>query len=267
MWQAVGHSVKGIAHEASGTPCQDYVDYFHARLGVEQALLVGIADGAGSAAAAKLGAEASVQHLLRSVAALGKRVIDLTEDDVRMCFRSARDHLEELAERDGIPLRELSCTALLGVLGETGCVFAQIGDGAWVAEYRGACEAITWPAHGEHANETIFLTHPSLMSPDGWERHFQFKRWEKPVMNIAGFTDGLEGLALHLTTRTAHGPFFSQMFTGLSNALAQHNDLQDFAAPLIAFLQSDEINQRTEDDKTLVVACRRRLPLCDAPPE
>lgn len=265
MWVAIGHSEVGTSHSASGAECQDYHEYFPTSLGSERALLIGIADGAGSASAARVGAEECVKYLLQSANRFEKNVSDLSEEIVREWFVGARSHMESVAAREGVALREVSCTALLAVLGETNCIFAQVGDGGWVAEYRGECDWVTWPTHGEHANETIFLTHPALMTSAGWKQHFQFRRWEKPVMNVAGFTDGLEGLALHFAAHAVHAPFFTGMFSGLSHALADHSDLQDFAAPLIAFLQSPDVNQRTDDDKTLVVACRRKLALCDAP--
>jgi hypothetical protein len=267
MWVAIGHSEVGTSHFASGAECQDYHEYFPTFLGSERALLIGIADGAGSALAARIGAEECVRHLLQSAARSEKKVSDLTEEVVRAWFVGARSRMESVAAREGVALREVSCTALLAVLGETSCVFAQVGDGGWVAEYRGECDWMTWPTHGEHANETIFLTHPALMTSVGWDQYFQFRRWERPVMNVAGFTDGLEALALHFAAHSVHAPFFAGMFSGLSHALPDHSDLQEFAAPLIAFLQSPDVNQRTDDDKTLVIACRRKLALCDAPSE
>ncbi|MGL4552961.1 MAG: PP2C family serine/threonine-protein phosphatase, partial [Gemmataceae bacterium] len=63
--------------------------------------------------------------------------------------------------------------------------------------------------------------------------------------------DGLQGLALHYATRTAHGPFFAPLFRALRGA-----DPEELGDPMRAFLESPRVNGRTDDDKTLILAAR-----------
>jgi hypothetical protein len=69
------------------------------------------------------------------------------------------------------------------------------------------------------------------------------------------FSDGLQRLALVYESQTAYTPFFEPMFSVLRKAdLAACDTLSD---QLARFLSSPKVNERTDDDKTLVLATRR----------
>jgi hypothetical protein len=69
---------------------------------------------------------------------------------------------------------------------------------------------------------------------------------------IAVFSDGLQRLALNMAANTAHDPFFTPFFTVLSAATAAQEEL--LQTELAQFLQSPAVNERTDDDKSLVLA-------------
>ena len=69
---------------------------------------------------------------------------------------------------------------------------------------------------------------------------------------MALFTDGLQTLALDYT-RAAHSPFFAPMFAALSS----ETEPGGLLGPLSAFLESPAVNERTDDDKTLILATRK----------
>ena len=71
---------------------------------------------------------------------------------------------------------------------------------------------------------------------------------------MALLTDGLQGLALRFDTREAHGPFFEPMFARLR--AEGEGEPESLREELRAFLGSAPVNQRTDDDKTLVLATR-----------
>jgi hypothetical protein len=71
---------------------------------------------------------------------------------------------------------------------------------------------------------------------------------------VALLTDGLQGLALRFSTREAHGPFFEPMFARLRRE--REGEPKGLGKELRAFLGSAPVNQRTDDDKTLVLATR-----------
>ncbi len=72
---------------------------------------------------------------------------------------------------------------------------------------------------------------------------------------VSLFTDGLQTLALDFNRRQAHGPFFEPMFRALADADAPESLL----GPLVEFLRSPAVVERTDDDKTLILATRRAL--------
>jgi hypothetical protein len=75
------------------------------------------------------------------------------------------------------------------------------------------------------------------------------------VTAAAGFTDGIQALALNFAAKCVHVPFFESMLA----ALRECDDETSLLSPLISFLSSERVNQRTDDDKTLVLA-RRVIP-------
>src|SRR5512138_193142 len=57
-WQVIGAAVQGLSHQRQGLPCQDALKYHCLPGGI---LLAALADGAGSAVHAELGAQAAVE--------------------------------------------------------------------------------------------------------------------------------------------------------------------------------------------------------------
>lgn len=78
------------------------------------------------------------------------------------------------------------------------------------------------------------------------------KIFTEPVQKAAAFSDGIQRLALHLATNSVHEPFFAPFFKVLNDATAEQEDQLQQA--LIKFLNSDAVNERTDDDKTLALA-------------
>ena len=160
----------------------------------------------------------------------------------------ARARIAAAARAEERESRDFSCTLLVALVGEARAVFFQIGDGAIV--YRGADGAYVpalWPQTGEYANCTWFVT-----DDDAAER-VQSAAVEG-VDEVALLTDGLQGLALRFDTREAHGPFFEPMFARLRRESA--GEPAGLREELRDFLASAPVNQRTDDDKTLVLATR-----------
>lgn len=248
MWKVVGKSIIGTSHQKGQLPCQDYSSYLRSQIGGEDVLIVGVSDGAGSAAFSHLGSKEAVDALLRQVKDRKRPVADISREDVEAWFSETLSHLKSVAEQEKIETKDLACTLLIAVLDDRHAVFAQIGDGAWIAELDGIWGAATWPQNGEFANETKFITSPDALDS------MQFQKCASPLTAVAGFTDGIQALALNLAAKTVHAPFFQPMFA----ALGECEDETSLLSPLISFLSSDRVNERTDDDKTLVLA--RRVP-------
>lgn len=188
----------------------------------------------------------AVEFILRRIAEWPSAISDIDEVQARIWISEAREQLQSIATTGGLELRDLACTLLVAVLGSEKGVFMQVGDGAWIAENEGECRPITWPMNGEYANETTFITSPA------WAESLQFCVWNKPISGIAGFTDGVQALSLHFASKAVHAPFFEPMFAALRGA----SDELSLIPLFHAFLDSPQVNGRTDDDKTLVLACR-----------
>ena len=250
-WRLAAASVVGTSHKQVGTACQDsYVvetidaqdDFF---------LAVFASDGAGTASASEIAARLTCRSLLDSVREYlsnGNGLTVLDKAVVLSWIERARMKLVEAAAADGIALREYACTVQGAVLGTDISVFVHLGDGATVIRATDAEEFdyVSWPQKGEYANTTNFITDPDALA----KVHIEVL--QRNVVMLAMFTDGLEGLALDFRKSAAHTPFFKSMFRPFNSALSDA-ELSGF---LERFLDSPDVNARTDDDKTLVLATR-----------
>lgn len=255
MWAVVSASVVGTSHETNSTPCQDSCHFIRSRIGTDDVLLAAVSDGAGSASHSKLGSSEAVQHLLKLVSQEEIDLAAISEEQVRRWYGSVLDHLVNVGQRESVAVGDLACTLLLAIAWRNGAVFAQVGDGAWIIERKGQLVAGTWPETGEYANVTVFLTTKNALvpSPQGEIQHLQFRRLDGPIDAVAGFTDGLQALALDYGRQVPFERFFMTMFTPLRAA----SDETQLIEPLEQLLASEVITSRTDDDKTLLLGVWR----------
>jgi hypothetical protein len=220
-----------------------------AHSGDDTVVVLACADGAGSATFSAVGAGRACRTITRVIADRlkgGLRVTQIDREAVAGWYRRTRVVLEEEARGRGEALRELASTLLLAVVGESAARFAQIGDGAIVILDGERYRPIFWPQSGEYANATNFLTDRS------WERSLAFAALDCRVDEVALLSDGLQALCLNYAAKGAHGPFFLPMFRPLREAPSGASLLK----ALRQFLDSPQVNERTDDDKTLILATR-----------
>ncbi len=248
-WRIVSASVVGTSHQSRGEPCQDHclAGTWCAPDGAHY-LVALVADGAGSARFGKEGAAFACQEGKRLIEeSLGNRTGGHpTREEVMGWVSALRAQLVVHAAAAQTPLRDYACTLLTAVLGPDFGVFYQIGDGGIVASRNGLLHPVLWPDRGEYANETRFLTDENAPG------YLQYTLWDTASDDVALFSDGLQCLALVYESRTVHTPFFSPMF-----AVMHQTELESCAAwsdQLALFLSSPRVNERTDDDKTLVLA-------------
>jgi hypothetical protein len=158
----------------------------------------------------------------------------LNEEEARRWFESTQQHIGDVASEQSAELRDLACTILFAVASESASFFAQIGDGGWVVQQDSEYFAPTWPVGGEYVNQTIFLTSPN------WTAGMTCRMVLGGVSAIAGFTDGLQRLALQLDSKSVHVPFFDPLFAVLRAA----NDETSLISPLIEFLSQQTASGR-----------------------
>lgn len=256
-WRAVATSVTGASHGKTGAPCQDS-HRLEILTGLGPVVVLIASDGAGSASRSDEGSERACQELLDNIRLYleeGGALNAVTRELALSWIENAAEAVQQTANKEGLALREFACTLLAAVVSNEHALFLQVGDGAIVFWARGEddwCIA-SWPQHGEYLNTTRFLTEPASREA------FEFTLTALPVYEVAVFTDGIEGLVLHYATQTVHSPFFDGMFPavrasgtpGLNEALSRQ---------LASYLSSPAITERADDDITLLMASRVKVP-------
>ncbi len=216
-----------------------------------EVLLASVADGAGSASRARWGAWLAVEAFHAAFADAARRQPDLAFLDAaraRAWLAGVQAALGRLAAEQGCDLGDYACTFLGAVVGDGIACFLQIGDGAIVLGAADGHDWVFWPQHGEYANSTVFVTVADAAD------HLLFARRDGPVDELALFSDGLERLILDMTARVVHSPSLRPIFAWLAGTEpAEHGQP---SAVIGAFLDSADVNRRTDDDKTLLLATR-----------
>jgi hypothetical protein len=249
MWRILAQSVAGTSHSARGAPCQDAHATEVVISAAEPALVVAVADGAGSARFAEVGAAEACRVLIaeaRAELSGGTGVEHLSRDKLVRWLLTARSEIKRLADERGVRPRELACTAILAVIGARGASFAQVGDGAIVVPDEKGYGVVFWPAPAEYANVTDFLT------DDGIEDRIVAECLPSRIDELAVFSDGLQRLALDYSSRRGHSGFFGPLFA----TIRDHPEPEQLVESLRGFLDSPQVNARTDDDKTLILATR-----------
>jgi hypothetical protein len=236
----------GTSHVAMETRCQDHSAYAVVDGPAGAALVIAVADGAGSAPASFHGAKTAVECAVSCAAAAVAGGGELGAEDVVRWFAASRERVLDVAtEYDHAP-RDYSCTLLVVVAAADKTLIGQIGDGAVVVD-DGTLRVATWPQQGEYANTTHFL-----VDDDALEQLVTVETGA--ARRIAVFSDGLQALALQYDTKTPYEPFFAPFFDYLETSAKDDMEVED---ELRAYLESGSVNARTDDDKSLVLAVRR----------
>jgi hypothetical protein len=255
-WSFAAASAVGTSHARRALPCQDSSACLLMPTSEDGPVLVGVvADGAGSARRAEVGSRLTCSLTVSAVAALlgnGGTVRDITRGRVEMWLTELQSEVARHAEREHLASREYASTLVAAVVAARYAVFFQVGDGAAVLSLPGPAPAfrwVFWPGTGGLENLTFFATEPHAVS------RLKFVLVEGEIDELALFSDGLQRLALQFETRTAHSPFFESVLAPLRGAPVGHS--QALSAQLATFLDSPRVNERTDDDKTLILATRR----------
>lgn len=257
MWKLLYGSTRGTSHERFDQPCQDYSFGTITSIAGQRILIVACADGAGTASLSQIGARVVTHEFVRCVIRDFESGLDIKDVDKTTYLNwtgEARAAIEDAAIAHDVPIRDLACTLLTAVVADAKACFSQIGDGAIVVDDNSTLRAVFWPQSGEYANTTNFIS----------DREFflktEFVAVDRIIQQVAVLTDGLQALALDFAAKQPHSPFFAPMFRALQAA----RDTDELYAPLIEFLNSPAVIDRTDDDKTLMLAMRQSADEPDA---
>ncbi len=246
-WRLVAACTAGTSHVAQGLDCDDAVSCTLIDSALHgQLLSIWVADGAGSAAQGGAGAALAVRAAQETIATRSDEPLD--EALLRACLAAARQQIDDSAQELEATARDFACT-LLGVVASGERTLAlHLGDGAIVLDLGNGLELATPPMNGQYANTTRFATDED--APEA----AVVRDWPTCLQRAAVFTDGLQRLALDLATLRPHAPLFDRLFGVVAGAPADSDAA--LHAALLRFLDSAEVNARTDDDKTLALAVR-----------
>ncbi|MGR9128893.1 PP2C family serine/threonine-protein phosphatase [Rhizobium leguminosarum] len=251
-WRWAGARAIGTSHLKTDTPCQDYAcaKLFPTRDGPVMAAVV--SDGAGSASLAEFGSRTVCVSFLKACRDFLTRsaLDDLDEEVVWDWVDAIREVINQKARTAEARPRDFAATLVALLVAEERSVVIHVGDGAAVIRREGSeeWEVPSWPYQGEYASTTSFVTddpHPRL----------EVVWIEGPVAEFAVFSDGIERMVLDHVSKTAHGPFFNRMLAPLKSSAAETVD-KALSFALRDYLDSANVCERTDDDKSLILGLR-----------
>lgn len=248
-WKYVNASSAGMAHIFKAETCQDecFVKVF-ALHNSQEILLCLAADGAGSSVYGGKGAEIAckeAQCLIENWI-VNSNASNPTKELVVGWVTAIQKRIYEVAENENLSSRDYACTLLCSIVAHNSAIFFQVGDGAIIIRKDKQLVPVFWPENGEYANTTYFITDDNSLS------HLMVKITDVPPNELAMLTDGLQRLSLVYETKSVHEPFFEPMFSVLRQA--DEDTCVELNDQLLVFLNSRRINDRTDDDKTLILA-------------
>lgn len=252
-WRCAHASAIGLAHLNQNTVCQDRFLCRAIETARGEILIAVVADGAGSTTDGQRGAEIACEFFAGQIAeflnAANASVESLNADFGRRWIAYFQARIAEAAREEGKSVRDYASTLVGAVVGENGAAFYQIGDGAAVYSVSGKPESYRFgiePAESQYVNMTDFLTDETA----GERLRFMFV--EAAIEDLILFSDGIFAVAVNYQTNQPHEPFLMPMIAPLRN----ENSAEGLNEKLEKFLSSPKINEKTDDDKTIILASR-----------
>ncbi|MGE8067062.1 PP2C family serine/threonine-protein phosphatase [Pseudomonas sp. NPDC089569] len=249
-WETASAIAIGTSHIERGGVCQDRCSAKVLHQGARSWLAMFVADGAGSASLSEIGAQMAIDIANDfALQLMSEPEIGLNDSLAVEIVREIRSAIYATAEEEGRTARDYACTFLGLLSSDLGTLVFQIGDGAVVLDVGNDLELAIPPQCGEYANQTFFITDVSALDS------LVTRLYAAPAIQVAAFSDGIQRLALDIASNTPHKPFFAPFFNVLATVSAETRD--QIPGALAAFLSSDKVNNRTDDDKSMALAVLR----------
>jgi hypothetical protein len=250
LWKAIVSSSIGTSHRKNGTPCQDAGNI---KVLQNRDLVIGaVSDGAGSATYSEQGSSLAIntvlEYLENQCSFINSNDENQLEEILRNSVQHTRSKIEEFAAAQKLPLQDFACTLLVFFVTPKQFSAAQIGDGLIIVrrEQSKDYEMIFSPDKGEYANMTTFITSPNFV--DDLQIMTLFA---DDLKFIFLSTDGLERLAAEW--RNQEWTPYRDFLYPLEEHICREPDLEIAQNKLTAFLDSEKISMRTDDDKTALL--------------
>ncbi len=247
-WTWAAARRRGTSHVKSGTPCQDAHRVVSNTNG--NTLIAVVSDGAGSSTHGGAGAFITARTMAAAAVAHAAQSPNLpSEEQFWSWLDETRDRIGVAAAKRGAQPRDFAATLVMAVADEAGAVLALVGDGAAGVRSGTHWSVPSWPEHGEYASTTYFVTD----APAAKLRVVQLDCRPDAVVLMS---DGLERLALDFAGQRPHPPFFNAIVTPVERSIVLGRD-ERLSRSLASYINSDTVNARTDDDKSLVIAVAR----------
>ena len=254
-WRIAHASAIGTAHINQGTECQDRLACEIIETNDGEVLIAVVADGAGSTTDGQIGAEIACRFFIEEVADfLNSRdasVSSLSLEFGRFWISYFQQKIAETAKSAEKNVRDYASTLVGAVIGENHSAFFQIGDGGAVFSTSGETESYQFaikPEESEYVNVTDFLTDETAVEK------LRFVLIEERVEDLILFSDGIFAVAVDYQTNQPHEPFLMPMIAPLRNRTGKNLNEK-----LVNFLSSPKMNEKTDDDKTIILASRKAV--------
>lgn len=243
-------SIVGRGHVYQQRPCDDAYQIAVGRDGGRAWWFAAVADGAGSRALSRYGAEAATSAAAQRAAEALAAGWSL-RDAIAAAVAIARTAQADRARQHGAGVADLSCTLLCLACGIDGQRMSlatfQVGDGLIAAiDDHGAIVPLA-QADDEVPGATLFL---ESLDDHGWDARIRCEELAVPPRGLVVATDGL---ADDLIPWSENGPI-------LAGELDQMAALADAGVRLGEILSYEK--HGSFDDRTLVVAWRCSGPSC-----
>ena len=245
-WKYAAASVIGTSHLNSPSGiCQDAHRCVYDNNGDRMVCVV--SDGAGSVSRSERGSRLACDLVCDFILNADAEAVH-TKGFALETLEALRTAISNEAAQENLRIREFACTLVVALVNRDRATFWQIGDGAicFRLQSEDTFRFAFWPSKGEYANVTSFVTDENATS------ELEFDTLESSLADLALFSDGLERLALDFGTGEAHTRFFTGFFPHLYSEPA--GQLTEIDKKLTDFLNSERINSKTDDDKTLILA-------------
>lgn len=254
FWRVAQASAIGLAHINQNTECQDrFACRTIKTAGDGEVLIAVVADGAGSTTDGQIGAEVAcaifAEEVIDFLNAKNASLKSLNEEFGRRWISYFQEKIGETALANKKELRDYASTLVGAVIGRTSAVFYQIGDGGIVFSSSGAPQSYRFaiaPVEAEYVNVTDFVTDETAVE------RLRFELVEEAIEDLILFSDGIYAVAVDYQNNRPHEPFLMPMIAPLRNGGA----LDGLNEKLENFLASPKINEKTDDDKTIILASR-----------
>ena len=248
-WCVASASSTGTSHLSKGIECQDASSFafIESVCKKQKTLLAVLSDGAGNSKQAARASRLVCRYLINCAEHWLKKSHQIDLSGLLLHSAGyARQALVRVASSEGVSISEFSATCLCLLIKEDFFAALQVGDGLIIIENPArSISPLFWPCRYEYANTTTFLTSRN------WHQDLQYAQWSAPISFFFLCSDGIQSICSYSQLMTVV-PGFTDAFKRVLRG-EQQGYSKPASKKILAFLESDQVSSRTDDDKTVLI--------------